>query len=214
MPAFIKKKFSGEFWRLPDRGRTDAEDLVISGGIMFGNGCYKAKIHGFCRRNKSQHRCMSAHAAVIAVHERQVAVAVFPPVLISHMVARIMQDQVIGEIAIIVMCIRMVIVMREQPGQLNELFCKCVICQELQQQEYGRELFQQIKYREFWNNEYYSTYDLYHPGTRAVIGTRSWLALRHKLKGLEQAAVPLATCAMFLCFQPLLKLLNLSGHRE
>lgn len=67
---------------------------------------------------------MGIHTAVIAVLKRQVAIAVFTPVLISHVVAGIMQDQVIGEITLVMMFVRMVVVMREQLGQLDKLFCK------------------------------------------------------------------------------------------
>lgn len=57
---------------------------------------------------------MSAHTAVIAMPERQVAIALFSTVLVFYVIAGIMQNQVIGEITLVVVCMRMVIIMREQ----------------------------------------------------------------------------------------------------
>jgi hypothetical protein len=73
--------------------------------------------------------------------KRQIAIPVFAPVLIQLMAVGIMLHQVLGEIAFIVMLVRMVIVMREQLRQFQELFCKGIIAEKLQQEKYGCEFF-------------------------------------------------------------------------
>lgn len=84
---------------------------------------------------------MGAHTAVIAMLKREVAIAVFPTVFVFEVIAGIVQNQVIDKITFVVVLVRMVVVMCEQLRQLDKLFCKRIICQKLQQQEYGCELF-------------------------------------------------------------------------
>ena len=89
-----------------------------------GNGCYNAKINCLYRRDKGQYRRMCAHTAVVTVFKRQVAIAIFSTVLFFYMTAGIMLYQVIVEIALVVMGVKVVVIMCEEFRQPDELFCK------------------------------------------------------------------------------------------
>jgi hypothetical protein len=109
---------------LPYRRRTDALDLIVLRVENFVNSHGENKIGFFNGRYKGEHRRMNAQAAVVAMLKRQVAIAIFSPVLVQLMTVGIMLYQVIGKITFIVVLVRMMVVMREEFREFDRLFRK------------------------------------------------------------------------------------------
>lgn len=67
---------------------------------------------------------MNAHAVVVAMLKRKVAITVFTAVLFFLVIAEIVHNQKIPEVADIAVFVRMMVVMCEERWKFDHLFCK------------------------------------------------------------------------------------------